>query len=383
MTQCNMTAFCRLRFFMLPGLSLLLSLSLSAPAQATALDPELAGPPQQTVVLLTSLDFGNVPLFLRVSMFHNYENRLERRFREAFENRGYRLKVVHRADQHALWTALQDPLTVGLFWLGHGAGQSGGAGLGSEGVLMDAEYLNVLPALQGIHPNLRFLAVVGCKNEAAVEAYFRRWGIRARNPRFVFKGFSGTVDAQAALQSALRVGQGVLNRSVVRRGYSAPCVQEPGWKLRVVRRLSDGYLSLSPESSSEPTRPEFRRMPALRVELRDRVLGVLPRAWNGARQEAVLSLPLRALGEEPEATDLKLIGNIGQNLWRPDRPLELGRLEFQAPWAGALWQLFARPDGSPIGVTHHIYRYRGTLDFEVEPELLEPFACQNMPARAD
>ncbi len=350
------------------------------PFERTPLDPELFGPPQQTVVLLTSLHFGAIPLFIRATALHHFPGRLEGIFRGAFVGQGYRIRVVHEADQHDLWSALRDPSTVGLVWLSHGGGASGGDGYGTEGVLIDHQYFNILPALQGIHPNLRFLGVVGCKSESALENYFVKHGIRAKNPNFVFRGFDSTVEPRQGLREVVAAAKTALDRPEVRRGYVGTCATERGYGVRVTRRFTSGFASPTEELLDLHAHPTFRRMPAVRIQHRDEVLAVLPAGWNGGVQQTIVNIPLPE-GSVRSPVELKFLSNIGENYWLPTRPLEVGRLSFEAPWAGAAWSLFAKPDGSPIGVTAHVYRYQGLRSFDVAPVSYHPDACEPMPAR--
>jgi hypothetical protein len=344
-------------------------------------DPELSGAPQQTVVLLTSLNLRMIPLFIRETMFHNYFGRLEGIFRSYVVDRGFRVRAVHEADQYDLWSTLQDPTVVGVVWVSHGAGAFSGAGVGSEGALVDYQAFNVLPALQGIHPNLRFLGVVGCKSQEALEAYLRNHGVYQRNPKLVFQGFEGTIDARQGLHTLMPQAMEVLDQPSVKSGFRGACPVESGYGIRVRRQISHGYASQAEAETDLNSRPVRRRIPALRVQQRDQVLHIFPPAWNGALQERVVNI--RASEALESAVELKFISNVGENYWRADRPLEVGTLFIQAPWSGGLWELFARPDGTPMGVSAHVYRYRGTLEFDIQPEEYRPFICRDIPARID
>ncbi len=340
-------------------------------------DPELFGAPQQTIVLLTSINLREIPMFIRATMFYNYFGKVEGIFRSYIGDRGFKIRAVHEADQYDLWSALQDPTVVGVIWVSHGAGASGTGGIGSEGALVDYQAFNVLPALQGIHPNLRFLGVVGCKSQDALDAYLRNHGVYARNPNLVFRGFEDVVDARQGMHTIMPIALEALDAPAVVGGFQGACPVERGYGIRVQRTVSNGYEDQNDLDAS----PRRRRIPAMRVQIRDRVLHIFPPAWNGARQVRTVNVSL------PEATvsalELKFLSNVGENYWRPDRPLEVGTLSIMAPWTGGLWEMFARPDGTPMGVTSHVYRYRGATSLDVQPEEYRPYACLNVPARVD
>jgi hypothetical protein len=229
--------------------------------------------------------------------------------------------------------------------------------------------------LEGIHPNLRFLGIVGCKSENALRELLTSKNIFVRNPQLHAQGYTRVVDAQKGLKKMLRDSRSVLDSEAVKRGYPMACIRERGFGVRVKRRI--------PYEAN----PRSVLIPSIRIETRQRVLGVFDPGWPGALQEKVISVPAPESGTF-SLLDLKLMANVGDNYWldRPDRPLELGEIQFQAPWVGALWELFSNADGTALGTTSRIFRYRGprdlsTMEGYVVPQEFEPWICQDMPAR--
>ncbi len=95
---------------------------------------------------------------------------------------GYSIQLQFEAQADQIREALTDPLAVGVFVAGHGTGESSFApGLSTEAAFVDSQGQNILPLFSSIHPNMRFVAILGCDAEPAIQA-FRKAGAYKDNP---------------------------------------------------------------------------------------------------------------------------------------------------------------------------------------------------------
>lgn len=89
----------------------------------------------------------------------NLYSALERKFRRNFPEDN--IKVVHHARQEDLYAELNDPQNTALFWLSHSSSHTSNPVVGN--LIVDSARANVLPVFQKIHPNMRWVGIIGCK----------------------------------------------------------------------------------------------------------------------------------------------------------------------------------------------------------------------------
>jgi hypothetical protein len=329
--------------------------------------------PTQKVVLLSSLNtaYIHVPfyLFFMRHYFRTYERKLAARFRGFFAPSGYEVEVRLSATQADLWQALHDPRNVGVFWVSHAAGAvQETPGLASNGEIADLDGFDVTPAFQQLHPNLRFLGVVGCQSAGAIHEMLAAHHAFDVNPWVKVEAFDYKVDAKRGLSQMMWKSDEVLSRADVTRGYPASCPRRYAYPMTITRHVAPGDLYV----------------PAARIELGGQVLGVFgsfdPAKTGRPAPDASVTVHLEHALGQLEPFELKLVENAGENPSATRDDIELGSLELGAPWPGAGWKLFADNSGRAVGVTSHIYRYAGTTELATQPVEYEPFECEAMPA---
>lgn len=372
------------------------------------LDPELAGPNRQRVVLLTSIDFSVIPEPFYTIWFRNMESGLENIFQERFRGQGFQVIVKHRATAYDLWWHLHHPSTVGLFWLSHGAPpQEAVPGVASSaGALVGAQFLDVMPVFQRIHPNLRYLGIIGCYSLPGFRELMQVYRIRESNPRLVIGGSERTVQPADGLQRALNEARPLLDDPRVRRGYGSPCAEERGYPLMAMRRLDHGYASDADAYMNLAARPRRRLLPPVFFEWSGldgipRIMNVMAPAWDGGRQVLRIFVPE---GERfhriPLRYRFRIIVNSG-DLFKAytDDDFSLGEFQFSGLGEGEAWEAYesgpaapvaapspaASPGASPLAFLNMnsiIYRYSGSsVAAEAQPVTYRPFACDRMPPR--
>jgi hypothetical protein len=302
----------------------------------------------KTVALLISLDLkASVPEILWWRYAH-YEDGLEKEFRAHFKGKGYNLVVQHDADQFALWQTLHSSDTLAVFWVSHaGFADAGNPGTAGAAAIVDRSGFDVAPVFRARNPRLRFLGVVGCDSEKVLDADGEGQGQGA-----VVFAFSSKTDAKKGLSKAMTASDATLATGAA----PVPCSEWGGVPVEVTRRNAGG----SPA-------------PAARIEWSGRALAVLPAQAAGESQTAVVLLPLTAA--VTTANDLKHVLTTGDQFGKAPSPATLGTLELSG-WSGALWKVFAGPDGHPLGITQNLYHYEGALPANPSSELYRPYACE-------
>lgn len=337
------------------------------------------------VVLLTSVDFeAAVPSrFLRDALARIPEQ-LAHEFRLHFVVRGFRIKVRHHADQAMLWEELRDPENVGVFWLSHsGPAAASQAGLSTRGMIIDEQANDIGPIFQGVHPDLKFLGVIGCRSRDAVQMTLRQAQVFERNPELEVADFDTRVNPLVGLRLALQQSERALNPELLEGFTPTRCQRvERGFGVTITRSL--------PEAS--PGNPSYL-YPAVRIESQDRVLGVFPAAYRGMQQQLRIWFDADALSAASpsgvfRALQFKLVSTSGALMPTASQSSWLGQLSFRSDWTAAPmadegapsrsdWNLFSDSSGNPIGVGMHVFRYRGRVPVLSEATAYHPFSCRD------
>ena len=307
-----------------------------------------------TVVLMTSIKnfrpwykpFGQ-PLHLQ----------LEAHFLNTFQNSGYKIKVIHQADPFELWQVLKSPDSVGIFWVSHSASeQTLHAGLSYADTVLDYEGNNVEALFNFMHPNLKWISLIGCYGSEIFENL---------NEGLFCQTFASVVGASDGLEQALEFSRGMLLNSLeVRRGYENEC-----------KRIKASPLIIRREISRE-AKPE--NILAIRVEMKDQILTVFPKGQPGDIQIETIYIPEDFFIRK---SNLNIKLDSGASVLRGKENIHLGAFTFEAQWKEASWKLFADQNGEAIGVGEKIYFYTGNLPSAPYVIYHEPYECKPMAER--
>lgn len=302
---------------------------------------------RQRVVLLTSLPDADA-----------VTKKLEYKFKKAFEPKGYETRVVHSADLSQLWNELHRSDNVGLFWLSHAGGGSGSAAGVSGGVIVDKAGFDVAAAFSAIHPNLRFLGVIGCRSKDALKIEPR--------PDFGSITFDRKVSASIALSKAIKASRKFIENEKTQRGYAAAACTGPAAVPVMIQRKF-------------PTQTDKTVFPAAAIKQKGKAIAVFPAGAPGDTQ--VLQALLDWNDQEPLSSQFKLTLDSGAAVSVAVSSVELGRLEIQTPQdTVSRWSLFSDRSGNPIGKTSHVYRYTGGPAANIRGASTSRFDCAPMPA---
>lgn len=311
------------------------------------------------VVLISSLSFDHLPDILNFREYYaNYEAKLERIVLRRFDPDEYDVRVLHRATGDQISRILQSPNNVAVFYVAH-AGTAGG------GRITDRDLNDVTPAFRRVHPNLRYLGIVGCES-AKIIPYLRSKGYFADRPHLEVAGFEKKVDAAAGLKKVANAAASLLRRKHNRDGYDPVCESRPGWRVRIRRKVGQS----SGHSHAD----------ALFVEAGDQLVAVFPPARAGAVQEATGWIDADGIRHPSQ---LKIVAGSGAPVGSAGTVRPLGELEisWDLPGMEGAWNRFELR-GKPIGVAAHVYRYRGPAPGPETSEDRLPYVCKGiLPVR--
>jgi len=123
----------------------------------------LASYAKPAVVLLVSLNNPKHRPIFRTQDWSLSENLIQY-FKQKLGAIPYDLVVINNATDENLHQELTNPKNIALFWISHaGSFQNGDDGLGVEDLILDKEGKNLKDIFKRIHPNLRYLSILGCK----------------------------------------------------------------------------------------------------------------------------------------------------------------------------------------------------------------------------
>jgi hypothetical protein len=349
---------------------------------------------QQKVVLLTSVNTKGCSSCFGSSYYRTYVPKLEEQFRKQFEKTSYIIEILHDADQFQLWSVLHDPQNVAVFWLSHAswAGASGdNFGLLSTHRIIDAKGFDVTPVFEKIHPNLRFLAVIGCFS-AEIMNQVGRVGIDPQHPAHsdhpllrLFT-FHDRVDAKKGLAQAIAASKKVLEIPEIRLGYTSQCPVTLGYRVRATRRFS---VSGDPGKTPISLLPE---RPAARIMMDGQVVNAFPQAsWTADTAYPVQVHEFILPKTEELLSDLRM--DVGDNAEiqvdkaRVSR-LDVGQLELSLVASGEPefkpWDLWRMTNGRPLGIFTHGFKPKGellkTVDLSKYLVRGSEFRCDPMPS---
>lgn len=321
---------------------LFLTLVLSGVAAAEAAEPP-DNPPE--VVLLTSVKSPRV--WYRPEGWQLSDS-LEKRFRKAYGESGFGLRVVHEAGPRELAEVLKSPATIGVFWVSHSGSDDETEGQAArwDDVILDVAGNDVKELFQRIHPNIRWLGIVGCNAERIFEG-FRARGHYRDNPELRIHSFDSKVEALSGLSRSLRASAEVLGdpeqtegRAIVARPdlltvESREFAVRRGFPLRVTQQGASDLVLLWD----------------------DRFLGILPGADSRSGEPGAVTVYLDEEAFSPRLK-IKAVAIRGLSAGEGQPHFEL---RFDSALEPALWQVFSDAQGQPIGTGSRLYRYRGEV----------------------
>lgn len=280
--------------------------------------------------------------FISVDFVERKERQWDELFRRRFQAFPFHIEVIHRATQMDLWKTLQEPDLVGLFWLSHASSTDlmPGVRLGTQ--IIDVNRVDVSPLFADLPSNLRYLSIIGCNAQPIINIY-REKGYYRHHSMLRIDASNGSVGAESGLVSSSTAAYlyfAYLLKNNVFDSLGAD-KYEHNTQLRVTRRPLTEEAVLN----------------EARLAHGDRVLAVFP--FSDKTDEQVAYIDLREPLDEDKYRFLTFTLGRGLN---PGEAPNLGELRIELlNQRSGYWELVKKPDGAPLGVSHHLYRYAHTV----------------------
>lgn len=321
------------------------------------------------VVLLTSLE---TPRIWYRPKGWKVDGRLEEIFKKHFTKSGYNIVVKHGVDFHELRKQLHNPNNIAVYWASHAAGTSNGTtGAGSAGAVLSINGKDVKDIFKSVHPNIRFLGLVGCDGQGILDEIARQGHYRY-NPNLMTHSFTKKIDARRGLKKSLKASVNQLgyvkkrliilrkkrlwrydfygNKDLLTVNNHFHCGKEDGFLIKGTRTLAQDSMSITVRNSTG-------------------LLKVLPAGKAGDVQEFQFYIPYHP---DITRTDFKI--SVDSMIYFGKDQVYLGEFDFSSDW-GLNWRVFAKPDGTVLGYTKNLYLPRGVLPTHVDLQTYKELSC--------
>ena len=246
---------------------------------------------------------------------------------------GLETQVVTRATAADLKMALRDPQTTALFWLSHASPTHLLGGLSAQGVIPDHEGVNVSSLFKKIHPNVKWVGLVGCYTNTIINEY-KEEGFYKTNPSLQINGYDGIVFPSPGLSSSV-------------------------WKAHShLRSSKEKWPRLTCEEQQEDENDNkgfFLTVSRLDSEHRSDVLISI----NGHFLDFLTQAEENIEFWVPDSVPIRKIEVIQANLEINLPPLEL--LSIKSMYGSVKWKALSYRD-APLGKTRHLYQIPHTDD---------------------
>lgn len=198
---------------------------------------------ERQIVVLTSLETPDRQPFWRSK---NYEisRSIERRFRSKLKNLEYKIVFEHNANAVVLESYLTSPQTLALFWVSHAVDAGGGpVGLEYSQSIFDVFGNNVADLFKRIHPNMRWLSIIGCKGRPILERYHLQ-GFYDLNSGLVLQSFDRNISLRRGINQATAQALDHLENMTSIGSFSGtnlmPTLDSP-YQISIIPHLNDDF----------------------------------------------------------------------------------------------------------------------------------------------
>jgi hypothetical protein len=311
------------------------------------------------IVLLTSLEKIERSRLRKLVEFWKPEDwtissALEKNFLDKInhiENSPFEIVIKHYADQYDLWNILRSPDNLAIFWVSHmGAAPkvSKKCLMEVESIISDHDHHNVVQLFKYIHPNLKSLNLVGCSSKQVYQDLIKM-GAFDQLPHLRVETFKGWVPAVYGLNK-------VLKKFIKRKEWISSLPLSKQDAVYCGQQQSDNLKITLTRTIESHINPHY--VQSVRVTINGEILAVFPKGLPGDIQEQSITIDPSKITKK---NDLKIIIDSG-SIHQDKNHLYLGTFQIQGNWSNALWKIFSTmKTGLTLGVTQHIYQYRGDL----------------------
>lgn len=277
----------------------------------------------KNIVLLSSLPKEQIRTTNKIkTIFH----------KKLFGLHDHNLIYINNADQYSLHRYLNDPETMALFWISHGGfikiNHRSGQAIGSSAILYDYNKDNVSKVFQRIHPNIKFISIVGCNSSQILDGI-----IQSRSDLSSYIPAKKVV-ATWALRKAIRRFKKNYKRE--KYNFLEQEVTDLGIKIKIERVAKQNSKSL-------------------KVFAGNIFIGILPSLAKSESQVFEYYIPYN---NDINKQNLKIILSSGQSAY--DSTDNFGDIHISSS-NRYMWKIFAKPSGEPFGVNERIFLFKDEI----------------------
>lgn len=304
------------------------------------------------VVLLTSL---METAKITVEKNQKLQKKLEGYFNHSYKNSGFELIIKHEVTPMTLRKYLKDPSVKGLFWVSHARGvEDLNTGVQNSGKIIDAFGNNVSDLFRNIHPNMKWLALIGCQTKSILES-IKKDGFLDKNTSLSIHSFKKKVSAKrgmkkALFESAFILGQR-LQRSHRSKNKKNPVIKASPENLDfefpvfIDRDLL--YVNLNGSFTNEI----FEKPVVLRVDFGNELVGFYTVTNRDFSYKIGLNLA-NFSGRKNRNLKVSLVAKKKNDLSHLPEQISIENGE-----GGHAWKLFEDRNGRPVGVNTYLLLY--------------------------
>lgn len=245
---------------------------------------------------------------------------------------GNELIYIDKATVHHLDKYLNDPNTMALFWVSHGgyarAPKKRGTGIGATSVLVDFQKINVAKMFQKVHPNIKFLGILGCNSKQIVGEHLnQRADLGIYMPSYsIVATWSFRVALKKFKRHFWKNKYNYLDKDQTYKGYQFEITRKVEKDSRALMVFAGKKLIgiLDPLKANEIQTKEF----------------FIPHYQNIKTYDFKIILKSGLLTKNTDDFGSISINHYGENFWK----------------------LFAKSDGTAFGVNERIYLFKSKIE---------------------
>jgi len=275
----------------------------------------------KNIVVLTSLPLSQIKVTGDL-------NQIIRKKLSTFSD--YNLILKNQADQDDLYQALNDPDTLALFWLSHGAFKTIGnssSPIKASSLLLDYNNDNVAEVFNKIHPNIQFIGIIGCNSAQILDEHI---SLRPSLGSYIP---TKKVIATFGMRKSIRKFKKHYKKT--KYEFIDENILASGFQIRITRENRIDGKSLKVFSGKE-------------------FIGILPKVKAGFFQDKTFYIP-KSLNQKSK---MKIIFKSGQSAFDGTDYLGFISIDHNSK---ELWKLFAKRDGTPFGTNERIFLFKTEL----------------------
>lgn len=259
------------------------------------------------------------------------EHQLISIFKSGLRHLGLDYVIRTRATESDLWEATHSTDTVALFWVGHSTGVYAPYSPLNNGMILDAEGTDVTILFKDLHPNMRWLSVVGCESASIFENYEAQ-GYFKNNPLLRINDYTWLTEPITGLGRSIAWARLHLPDSL--REHPTPeCLETPMLPIQIRRTV--------------PQSLEGEALP-VRILFGDHVIAVFPTGFAGQVATVKAFIPLQSTASyyfiSVDAAPMRMMGT------------ELGTFEFQIGNPEYKWHPLTFKSGKVQGNYRRVYK---------------------------